>query len=53
LKPQEVVRLETTPHPVEFDMYYSVWRRGERGPRPDRSALHASHAEFDRHLYKL
>jgi glutamine synthetase len=24
LKSQEVARLETTPHPVEFDMYYSV-----------------------------
>jgi glutamine synthetase len=24
LKSQEVVRLETTPHPVEFDMYFSV-----------------------------
>jgi glutamine synthetase len=24
LKSQEVVRLETTPHPLEFDMYFSV-----------------------------
>jgi glutamine synthetase len=24
LKMEEVVRLDTTPHPVEFDMYYSV-----------------------------
>jgi len=24
LKMEEVMRLETTPHPVEFDMYYKV-----------------------------
>jgi glutamine synthetase len=39
LKMEEVIRFEHTPHPVEFDMYYTIWNRAPSARNDTASAI--------------